>query len=455
MSSIPTITNSSQRPSGASAGDVYYQIDTGKLILWSGSAWKEYGTSPRSHPAITLTAIDHDTIRATITSNGSDNYEIQLFISTSFSNPAVLTRTTAGSVDFHGLSSATTYYVRVISTGNNNGFSYSMTSPAVSTYTAPAVPSISVSTLNTYQLSVSWSNVAGESGYHLQVSVDNSSWSNLFTHSLQYSYTHNVGIHGTRRYYRVRSRDSRGIYSGYSSSANAVTGVTPAAPSLVLASTPENDRASLDWNGVSGANGYQLQISTNSSFTSIIAGSTLTSSAMTVTGLSASTTYYARVRAYRDYGQRVYSAYSNTLTFTTALSQQITIHGITNDDGRDMDSIYYTATQAETVRVYNYDFALNQYQTRGTIALQAGTNIVFLYQPDYSSRTSKTREGDVFRNTAYGAGASGTSVYQIEPVYDGTGRNMIGDQMYLVGVTTGVQSNVTTPDIAHDIDDDD
>ena len=41
MSTVLT-TTSLTRPTGASAGDLYYETDTNKIILYDGTTWREY-----------------------------------------------------------------------------------------------------------------------------------------------------------------------------------------------------------------------------------------------------------------------------------------------------------------------------------------------------------------------------------------------------------------------------
>src|SRR6266516_3449893 len=73
-----------------------------------------------------------------------------------------------------------------------------------------------------------------------------------------------------------------------------------------------------NWSSVSGATGYRLDVSTNSSFSTYVAGyQTLNvgnATSRSVTGLNASTTYYYRVRAYNGAGT---SGNSNVVSVTT------------------------------------------------------------------------------------------------------------------------------------------
>ena len=84
------------------------------------------------------------------------------------------------------------------------------------------------------------------------------------------------------------------------------------------------------WQRVSGALGYRLDVSTNSSFSSFISGyydldvGNVTGRA--VTGLSQGTTYYYRVRAYDATGTT--SASSDVMVATTSASVGLIIHAI-------------------------------------------------------------------------------------------------------------------------------
>lgn len=93
----------------------------------------------------------------------------------------------------------------------------------------------------------------------------------------------------------------------------------PPAPVASGATSVTNCSFTANWNSVSGAQGYLLDVSTNSAFTSfvggyenIVVGNVLSFS---VTGLKASTTHYYRVSAYNENGT---SPNSGTISATTS-----------------------------------------------------------------------------------------------------------------------------------------
>jgi hypothetical protein len=95
--------------------------------------------------------------------------------------------------------------------------------------------------------------------------------------------------------------------------------VIPPAPVAIAAGNITQTSFSANWNASPGATGYYLDVSTKSSFTSFLKNyknkkiSNVTTAA--VSGLTANTMYYYRVRAFNSIGT---SPNSNTISLTTS-----------------------------------------------------------------------------------------------------------------------------------------
>jgi len=124
---------------------------------------------------------------------------------------------------------------------------------------------------------------------------------------------------GTTYYYRVRAYNSCGTSANSNNPNLTTTGSLPSAPTANSATNIQGTSFTANWSTVTGATGYYLDVSTNSSFSSFVSGynglyvGNVTS--YNVTGLSCNTTYYYRVRAYNSCGT---SANSSTITLTTS-----------------------------------------------------------------------------------------------------------------------------------------
>jgi elongation factor P hydroxylase len=94
-----------------------------------------------------------------------------------------------------------------------------------------------------------------------------------------------------------------------------------------VSSPPTRSSFMATWPGVSGAQGYLLDVSTSSAFDSYVDGyhdlDVGNANGRAVTGLNRGTTYYYRVRAYGAAGA---NAYSETLAVTTEPTTGLTIH---------------------------------------------------------------------------------------------------------------------------------
>ncbi len=159
--------------------------------------------------------------------------------------------------------------------------------------------------------------------YQWQVSTDGgTTWVTLMDGSLYIgSKTGTLMITGATAAmngYQYHCLASNSVQNNVASTA-VVLSVIPAAVTAEAGQGVISGGFKATWNSVNGATGYRLDVSTNSSFSSFVAGyqnldvGNVTTAVLS--GLSPNTTYYYRVRAYDGAGN---GAYSSTVTVTTA-----------------------------------------------------------------------------------------------------------------------------------------
>jgi hypothetical protein len=260
-------------------------------------------------------------------SSGATSYHLQVSENSTFSTTIVnQSGITGTSYDVTGLSNNTPYYWMVNATNASGTSSYStawgfttagLTSPPAPTLSSPLSGSMGVSTNPT----LNWNASTGATSYRLQVSTSPNFTSTAVNQSgiTETSYDVTGLGNGTLYYWRVNATNAGGT-SAYSTRWSFTT--TVAAPSTPTLSSPVNGATNvsasptINWNASSGATSYQLQVSTNSSFsTTVVSQSEITGTSYGVTGLADGTTYYWRVNATSAGGTSTYSA---SWSFTTS-----------------------------------------------------------------------------------------------------------------------------------------
>ncbi len=254
---------------------------------------------------------------------GASRY--QLYRATSASGKYSLVKTTTSkSYTNKSLKTGTTYYYKVRAYKKVSGKKvYGDYSSIVSA--KPVLAKVSGATAKVYSttsVKISWSKVAGRSGYEVWRSTSPSSGFVLIKSTSSTSYkntklTPSVTGAPVTYYYKVRAyRKVSGIrvYSDF-------TAVTSASPSFADVSGVGAVRSSatkvkISWGRVKGASGYEVLRSASAGGTYTVIKSTKSRS-YTNTKLTTGMTYYYKVRAYVKVGsKKVYSAESGAVFAT-------------------------------------------------------------------------------------------------------------------------------------------
>lgn len=229
----------------------------------------------------------------------------------------------------------------------------------------PAAPVSNTATgLSLAAFTANWTSTSNASGYKLDVATDNGFTSFVTGYNnkdVGNVLTFNVtGLNAnTAYYYRVKAYSS----CGSSSNSGTITATTlqnpPSAPVANQATSVLQTTFTANWVSSSAATGYRLDVATNAEFTSFVTGfndkDVGNVIVYSITGLSPSTTYQYRVRAYSASGT---SLNSNIISVTT-LSNVPAAPGISLASEILQTSFSLTWNSVATATGYKLDVSTN------------------------------------------------------------------------------------------------
>ncbi|MBQ9874792.1 MAG: hypothetical protein IJM30_10040 [Thermoguttaceae bacterium] len=324
--------------------------------------------------------------------SGATGYSLQYATNSSFTNATTKTYSSSGAKTISGLTTGTTYYVRVKATATGSESPYSETLrmiPGASKLAAPTVSTTSYST----QIVVGIAAVDNASTYVLEY-ADNAAFANKTrkTYTTSGAKTFSGLASGTTYYFRVKAQGT-----GYNDSAwNAFDAATNnsssnklSTPTLSVSSKTANS-VTLAIGSVANATNYTVQYSTSSSFASTTSKSYSTAGSKTITGLTPATTYYFRVKATASgYTE---SNWSSLVSATTNLATPTLTKGTVTSN-----SAVVTIGAVDKAETYTLEFATNSSFTGKTTKTytSAGAKTIAGLSPatDYYFRVKASATG--------------------------------------------------------------
>lgn len=289
------------------------------VVFISGSG----GSNPSCGTPGNLTATATSSTSALASWNavtGAGSYQLSYKTSSSstWSNPVNLATT---SYTLNGLSAATTYNVRVSATCSgvvSNFATTSFTTGGGSGTTCGAPGNLTATANSASAADISWNAASGASYYQL-----------YYKPSTSYYWSSAISVNGTaytlsglsaNTTYNVRVRTicssgTSGFVSSTFTTQSAGGGSACATPSGFGLVNVTSTSATIKWNTVNGATGYDLQIKLSTSST-WMTFQNLPTTVVQITNMQPGKTYNARVRA-RCSGANNFSAYTSVLNITT------------------------------------------------------------------------------------------------------------------------------------------
>jgi hypothetical protein len=349
-----TINGTSQSVIGLIPGATYYiRVRSVNARGTSDNSGTLTQTTLSEAPAAPNTPTATNVTQTSFTANwnsvvGATSYRIDVSTTSNFStNLAGYNDLTVNSTSqsVTGLTANTIYYIRVRAT-NGIGTSSSSSTLIQTTLSNILLPPSSLSTSNATQTSftLSWNPVAGATSYRVDISTSPTFETNLSQYnnlSVLNSFLNVIGLTPATTYYmRVRTVNSGGTSSSTSPLTQATASGPPPAPTMLTAIDITQTSFTANWNSVVGATSYRIDVSTSLTFATNLIGYNnliVSGTSQSITGLTAGTTYYVRVRAVSNGGE---SGNSSTLIQTTL---NINIPAApTNLNYRDLYGSYFT-----------------------------------------------------------------------------------------------------------------
>lgn len=216
---------------------------------------------------------------------------------------------------------AVSYTDKSVTSGKNYTYAVrALKGGSMSAYTGKSINYLAqanVSALNNKDngIEVKWSKVSGAKGYYVYRKEGKNSYKKIATitnaNTTSYTDTSVKNNNGKAYTYTVRAYANNALAAYTGKSVYRI-----ATPTITSVSNSRKGEVDVDWNGVKGAKGYQIQLSSDKSFSKDTTDETWVDYAdgngITITNCEKGDSFYFRVRAYKQNGSgtKYYSAWS-------------------------------------------------------------------------------------------------------------------------------------------------
>jgi fibronectin type III domain protein len=311
----------------APATTYYYKI---KAEGNPDSAWTAVAGATTAPSGLTATASSNSEIDLTWTGNGSNSaiigYTYAYATNASFTGATYhwVAGNGSASAAQTALGTATTYWLKIKAEGTSDA----LDSPFGAVVTATTTPAnLAASVASSSQINLSWTGNAGNSniiGYTIAYATTSTFSGAVYKYVAGAGATsfNCTGLYpGTTYYFKIKAEGTSDSYdSAFTTYITATTAATaPNPPSGLAASVVSSSQINLSWvDNSSDETGFEVKRATDSGFTqNVVWIGGIQGTAYSDTGLSASTTYYYKVRAQ---GATQNSVYSASVSATTSAS---------------------------------------------------------------------------------------------------------------------------------------
>tara|TARA_R110000868_G_scaffold306734_4_gene568152 strand:- start:15322 stop:19356 length:4035 start_codon:yes stop_codon:yes gene_type:complete len=301
--------------------------------------------------------------------DNSTSYSIQLSTVNDFSSE-ILSETELSETEFQlsaaqNLNAATTYFWRVQGVNETGSGEWSDTLSFTTSNLVPTLLSPNNEATDTpTSIDFLWMNISGVLSFDFQVSKS-SSFNTLSIDSTAYSdtvLTVSDLEFGNSYYWRVRANYTSSTSEWSTTRVFTVIDAPPLVPELQApdsAATNVSITPVLNWSAALGAESYQLQLSTTSGFSSafVTDSSGILDTELLISNLNRNTTYFWRVRAFKNPGG--FSDWSSSRNFTTIpeISALPTLLSPSNSSSSLPVPITFEWTQSLGANMYDFQFS--------------------------------------------------------------------------------------------------